>query len=1055
MPPGTRNALFFEVMTTVPEPASANPTGRGRGLFSGLRGRVALVVMLAISPLFGLAVYSGVQQRQEAAARVHEEALRLAQLAAAQQAEAVRDTRQLLAGLAALPEVRAGDLAACAKILQRMRLQNERYLNLGIAAPDGRLVCSAVPPKGPVNIADRPYFKRALARYDFASGDYQVGRVTGQISLNFAYPVVDETGQVRAVVFAALDLDWLSRLATNAGLPAGAVVSVVDLHGTILARYPNPSKWISRSDPDAARLRAIREQGGHGWAQGVGADGRERLFAFTPLTGEGGLRNVFVCVEIPAKAAYAGADWVFWRNLAWLGIVVLLALLDTSVVANKFILRPVRAMAAAATRLTQGDLAARAGAQRSPGELGELQEVFDEMAASVQQSTLRLREAETKYRTLVERLPAITYVAAPGAGGRWQYISPQVETILGFTPAEWLADPGLWLRQIHPEDRDRVIAEETRCLQANEPFSCEYRLLPRQGEPVWVRDQAVALRDEHGRVNALSGIIHDINQLKCMEEVLRESEERFRCLSSSSPMGILLTDVDGGCVYANPRLRDTLGLSLAQALGEGWQLAIHPEDRRGVRRRWAVCARRGREFSREFRVGPRQGTTRWVHIRTSVMVTDRGERIGHVGTVEDITKRKAAEDALRETNRQLEQMVTELRQTQQQVVQQERLRALGQLASGVAHDFNNALAKIIGFTDLLMSSPSKLTDPVKLTGYLDRINIAAHDATNVVKRLREFYRKRDDTEVFQPLDLNVVVQQAVGLTEPKWRQQAQANGVTVTMHTEGGALPPVAGNEADLREALTNLIFNAVDAIVSTQRDGAITLRTGMEAGRVMLRISDTGGGMTEEVRRHCFEPFYSTKGERGTGLGLATVYGIVQRHGGQIHVESAWGQGTTFVLSLPPGAESQPVAAPTVVETRMQSLRVLVAEDELILRDIETEYLTGDGHWVETAANGSEALEKFLAGKFDLVVTDQAMPEMNGEQLTTAIKRAAPQMPVIMVTGFGDMLEEGAGAPSGPDLIVGKPVTQAALRQAIRKVAGPRANAVAPALLTHSATKS
>jgi CheY-like chemotaxis protein len=231
-----------------------------------------------------------------------------------------------------------------------------------------------------------------------------------------------------------------------------------------------------------------------------------------------------------------------------------------------------------------------------------------------------------------------------------------------------------------------------------------------------------------------------------------------------------------------------------------------------------------------------------------------------------------------------------------------------------------------------------------------------------------------------------------------------------------------------------NLLFNAVDAM---PQGGTVTVATGTEGDSIIIQVRDTGRGMTEEVRQRCFEPFFSTKGERGTGLGLAIVYGIVQRHGGSIDIQSEVGKGTVVVIRLP-GSQAEGGDLLPNGAASLRPLRVLVVEDEPQVCDIEAEYLRGDGHFVETAENGRQAMERFKRGHFDVVVADRAMPEMNGDRLTEVIKQMSPHTPVLMVTGFADMPTDGAKVTHQPDMILRKPITQMALRQAIARVLAP-----------------
>ena len=399
------------------------------------------------------------------------------------------------------------------------------------------------------------------------------------------------------------------------------------------------------------------------------------------------------------------------------------------------------------------------------------------------------------------------------------------------------------------------------------------------------------------------------------------------------------------------------------------------------------------------------------------------------GSVENLTRRKQAEEDLVATNRELEKALNELKATQQQVIQQERLSAIGQMASGIAHDFNNNLTPILGFAELLLENDRLLDDKVEARRCLEMLRTSTKDAANVVSRLREFYRPVDTDEEFPVVDLAKIVQQAVSLTEPKWRRQTQAKGLSVEVVADAKASPFVGGQESALREVLTNLIFNAVDAM---PEGGRVTIETAIEGEDGVLRVRDTGTGMTEIVRQRCLEPFFSTKGERGTGLGLSMVYGIIERHRGKLEIESAAGQGTTFIIRLPL-VESAPLTAAAASGARSKSLlNVLIVDDEPRVLEVVSAYLRCDGHSVSTAASGREALEKFQRSDFDLVVLDRVMPEMSGDQTARFIKQVKHDIPVIMLTGFGALIEVTGSQPAPVDVVLNKPVTLDALRQTI-----------------------
>ena len=420
----------------------------------------------------------------------------------------------------------------------------------------------------------------------------------------------------------------------------------------------------------------------------------------------------------------------------------------------------------------------------------------------------------------------------------------------------------------------------------------------------------------------------------------------------------------------------------------------------------------------------------------STPIIERQRVTGLVVSFRDVTERRRVQADLQRSHNQLAETLAELKATQRQVLQQERLRAMGQMASGIAHDFNNSLSPILGFTELLLR-PDRGYDQSTVESYMRLINTAARDASAVVRRLRELYSERGEPLKVAAVDLRSCIEHAVALTQPRWRNQALATGATIQIEVEGVEMPAVAGDSADLREVLTNLIFNAVDAMPN---GGTITIAALRDRDHVCLEVRDTGCGMTEDVRQRCLEPFFSTKGQHGTGLGLAMVNALVERHRGTLTIDSQVGRGTTFALRLPMYA-----ARDTVVPMddpgadRPRRLRILVVEDEAIVRRVITEQLTGDGHTVDSATNGVEGLQKFRSGWFDVVVTDRAMPEMGGDQFAAAIHEMAPEKPVIMLTGFGDLMLAKGERPAGVEVVVSKPVTQDQLRRALRQATAAR----------------
>ena len=390
----------------------------------------------------------------------------------------------------------------------------------------------------------------------------------------------------------------------------------------------------------------------------------------------------------------------------------------------------------------------------------------------------------------------------------------------------------------------------------------------------------------------------------------------------------------------------------------------------------------------------------------------------------------------------LQRAYDDLRQSQMTILQQERLRALGQMASGIAHDINNAISPVSLYTESLLEREPNLSERTR--SYLGTIQQAIEDVARTVSRMREFYREREAQLTLEEVDVNRSIRQVLDLTRPRWSDQPQQRGISIELRTQlADDLPRIMGADNEIRDALTNLIFNAVDAM---PEGGTLTLRSyaveavdGMKS--VVIEVGDTGIGMDEDTRRKCLEPFYTTKGERGTGLGLAMVYGMIQRHSAQMDIDSAPGRGTTMRLTFI-AAESTLAATQRMLAPRADArpLRILLVDDDPMLIKSLQDTLQEDGHTITAASGGQAGIDAFKAARqrgenFDVVITDLGMPYVDGRKVGAAVKAMSPKTPVILLTGWGQRLIAANDTPANIDRVLSKPPRLMELRAALAEL--------------------
>ena len=507
--------------------------------------------------------------------------------------------------------------------------------------------------------------------------------------------------------------------------------------------------------------------------------------------------------------------------------------------------------------------------------------------------------------------------------------------------------------------------------------------------PVLVTVESVL--DERSQTIGAVATARDLSELRKVEAVARERQSLLQNIMESAREAIYAMDCEGRYKWCNQAMLDMTGYDLDDLIGHNFLERTHEDDREMRQGRFAK-ALHGEPQGFESRYIARDGKVRFAAINTAPIIVD-GETTGVLGIAHDITEQKEERD---------------------RAARADKLRALGQLASGVAHDFNNSLAAILGRAQLIL----RRVNDEELMRSLGIIVTAAEDAAATVRRIQTFARKSVTTEL-DLLDAGSLLRDAIEITRTRWQNEALAAGIEIDVALNAEPDCFTLGNASELREVFVNLIVNAVDAM---PKGGSLKLGCKPDGNRIKLSFADSGTGIKEEIRERIFEPFYTTKGVHGTGLGLAVSYGIIERHQGMISVESQLGKGTTFKIDLPLAERHQESTAVAERTAVMKPLSILVIDDEEFVRETLGEILGALTHHVQTVDSGRAALEKVAAEQFDVVFTDLAMPEMDGWETARAIRQAKPNLPVVLVTGYGATVEPPSGEQNLVDAIIGKP---------------------------------
>jgi PAS domain S-box-containing protein len=501
---------------------------------------------------------------------------------------------------------------------------------------------------------------------------------------------------------------------------------------------------------------------------------------------------------------------------------------------------------------------------------------------------------------------------------------------------------------------------------------------------------------------------------------------------------LTIASQDGYFKRVSPASRDLLGWTPEEFTNRPWLDFVHPDDVESTILEAQKLKAGQRVLNFENRYRHKDGSWRVLSWRS----TPEGDQM--YGIARDVTDETRTKHELRDAKEQLEARVAErtreleqantalqrayddLRQTQQQVMQQERLRALGQMASGIAHDINNAISPVALYTESLLEHEQNLSERGRKQ--LETVQRAVDDVAQTVARMGEFYRAREQQLSLKPVDLNKIVNQVLDLTRARWSDMVQRRGFAIDVRLElAKDLPCIAAVDCQVRDALVNLVFNAVDAM---PQGGPLTLRTllarSSDGQIVQLEVADSGTGMDDDTRRRCLEPFFTTKGSRGTGLGLAMVYGVVQRHNAKLEIESEPGKGTLVRLGFAAAQEAESVSSSCHLPP-VGPMRILIIDDDLLLLKSLRDALEGEGHEVTSASGGQAGINAFVESHamgqpFPLVITDLGMPHVDGRKVVATIKASVPNTVIIMLTGWGRRLVTEGEIPPGVDHVISKP---------------------------------
>ena len=1027
--------------------------------FMSLSIRTYLVIFITLLalPSVALIVYSGLAARKAAIDDANKQCLEVVNSLAGEQQAVVAGAEQLVTTLALLPEVQARNSTATNALLRDLLKKNPRYANIVIGDASGSVWASAVPFQGNLSMADRRYYQEAIRTGTFSSGEYGVGRAGGKPMMSFGYPVKNADNKVIAVIGVALDLEYAQRTFEKINLPPGSSFGILDHQGIILIRNrqdPFSEKLIGKRDSKQENFTPMTGGAPGGTFKAIGNDGIFRLAAYRKMTlPHESAPYLYVRSSIPLASATATANVAMVKNLTLLAVLYAIGLVLVWFIGKRLIVNPVTRLMKASEQLAAGAGNVRISRDIEGRELGRLARSFDTMADTLAQRESALRESEQRWATTLASIGDA--VIATDTDGRISFMNSVAEELTGWTQKDAALRPiAEVFHIINEQTRKEVDSPVSRVLRegiivglANHTI-----LVRRDGTELPIDDSGAPIQRVDGKTTGVVLVFRDITERQAAEEALRQSDERFRLALRNAPVSVAVQDRDLRYIWAyNQRTARP-----EEIIGRRDEDIFTPEEAARVDAIKRRVLEEGVEY-REQMWFNRAGGPIFLDVYWEPMHDETGRVIGVGSATVDLTPTKLAEEALRKAHDELEERVkqrtTELQsaydnltreiaereQAEAQLRQAQKMEALGTLSGGIAHDFNNILAAIIGFTELVAE---RATPGSRDEHHLHRVLEASLRGRELVKQMLTFTRSTAQEK--KPLLLSSILKETARMLRAT---TPTTISIKVNILSESGL---ILADPTQIQQIVMNLCTNATYAM--REKGGILDIELtdfsvarsngnnhGMEPGLYMkLVVRDTGRGITPDIMDKIFDPFFTTKklGE-GTGLGLSVVHGIVKRSGGYIAVESAPGKGSTFTVYFPKIAGEEETAAPGLDMIPTGSERILFVDDEEAIVEMGEDILAELGYEVtsRTSSKTALALLQENPSRFDLVITDQTMPDMTGVELARHILALRPDIPIILCTGFSHMIDAEGARAAGIRAFAMKPLTKREIATTIRKV--------------------